>query len=106
MAVLIFSPNHQETTPGLFHDGPELLHKQLRFRLDDDGVAPDGVGEEKSVPIFLVLSYRPAERSSVSLLAGMNFYGSVSVFDDRGKKIAGEDYDPTPFLGLAFSLTF
>jgi len=80
--------------------------EQFRFRLDDDGVAPDGVGEEESVPVFLMLSYRPAERSSVSLLAGMNFYGSVSVFDDRGKRLAGEDYDPTPFLGLAFSLTF
>jgi hypothetical protein len=80
--------------------------EQLRFRLDDDVIAPDGVGEEQSVPLFLALSYELAERSSVGLLVGVNLYGSLSTFDERGRKLRSVDYDPAPFLGLAFMLTF
>ena len=61
--------------------------EQLRFRLDDDGAAPDGVGEEESIPLFAALTYELAERSRVSLLGGVNLYGSVSLFDDRGRKL-------------------
>jgi hypothetical protein len=80
--------------------------EQLRFRLDDDRIAPDGVGEEQSIPLFLALTHEWGERSSISLLAGVNLAGSVSMFDVQGRKLDRRDYDPAPFLGVAFSLTF
>jgi hypothetical protein len=32
-------------------------YKDSRFRLDDSGVAPNGVGEETSIPVWLRLGY-------------------------------------------------
>lgn len=80
--------------------------EQLRFRLDDEGVAGKGVGEEQSIPLFLALTYELGKRSSIGLLGGVNLSGSLATFDQNGRKIDRERYDPVPFVGVAFSLTF
>ena len=80
--------------------------ERLRFRLDDDPVAPDGVGQDEAIPVLLALTWKPTRETSVSLFAGMRFRGRLTVFDDGGKKLLREDYDPAPFFGLGFSLRF
>ena len=78
--------------------------EQFRFRLDDEGPAQGGVGEEESIPLFLRLTWEPSKRTSVSLLAGANLYGSLTVSDESGDRLASEDYDPAAFLGIAFEI--
>jgi hypothetical protein len=80
--------------------------ERYRFRLDDEGPAPDGVGEESSLPVYLGLTWKPTARTSGSLIAGVNFAGRLALHDERGDRIQREDYDPAPFFGLVFTVGF
>ena len=83
------------------------IRRELRrFRLDDGAIAPDGVGEEESLPISLALTHEFAKGSSITLLAGVSLAGSLSLHDERGHRLTREDRDPAPFVGLNFTLEF
>lgn len=77
-----------------------------RFRLDDSGPAPGGVGEERGVPIYLTADWRPIPTASVTAVAGVKVAGSLRLEDSRGRTLAKDDFDPAPFLGLAGALRF
>ena len=79
-------------------------YDSFRFRLDDDGPSPGGVGEEKGFPVYLSASYNAIPRLRLSALGGMTFGGSLRLEDERGDLIAQSDYDPAPFLGLVFDI--
>lgn len=81
-------------------------YETYRFRLDDDGVAPDGVGEEKGVSLFLAASYRTSPGVSVSALAGLEVGGKLRLEDSDGDTIQSDDADPAPFVGFAFRARF
>jgi len=68
----------------------------------DDG----GVGEETEVPVFAMIKWKPTEKASIDLLAGVAFAGNVRVEDDHGGRIADDDYDPAPFVGLRGQIAF
>lgn len=80
--------------------------EELRFRLDDGGSAPGGVGEDESFPLFLELAYRPAPRARVSLYAGASLGGRLRRLDAGGREIEDRDYDPALFFGVALSIPF
>ena len=80
--------------------------QRRRFRLDDAGVAPDGVGEDLSVPAYLQTSWRPSEATVVEVVAGIHLSGELTLEDDSGDEIASEDYDPGAMLGVRASLVF
>lgn len=77
-----------------------------RFRLDDDGMAPDGVGEDESTPIWLRASYRPSSQVTFDAVAGMGFGGKMKLDDERGNRVVGSDYDSPFFIGLFGSIRF
>lgn len=79
-------------------------YEAFRFRLDDDGVAPGGVGEEKGFPLYLSASYNAIPRARISALGGITFGGSLRLEDSKGDLIVQSDYDPAPFLGLVFDI--
>jgi hypothetical protein len=79
---------------------------KLRFRLDDSGIAPDGVGQDRSIPVSLSVNYRYNRRLRLAFLGGVEFAGKLRVEDDRGKKIESTDYDPAPFLGFSVRAGF
>ncbi|MGD9031527.1 MAG: hypothetical protein PVH02_02620 [Desulfobacteraceae bacterium] len=79
-------------------------YEKLRFRLDEQGLQPNGVGEDRSFPIFAGINYTHSRRFQVSLVGGVEVGGKLSVYDRDGNEIVRESYDPAPFIGLAFSL--
>jgi len=79
-------------------------YERLRFRLDEQGVSPDGVGEDRSFPLFAGISYTHSPRFQVSLIGGVEVGGKLSISDKDGNEIVKESYDTAPFIGLAFSL--
>ena len=77
-----------------------------RFRLDDDGVAPDGVGEQKSLPIRARLSYRMGDHVVLDLYAGVVTESELELESATGVGIGADDVDPTGLLGFTVRLSF
>lgn len=79
--------------------GAGAAYLSSRFRLDDEGFAPDGVGEDTRVAAFVRFVYAPKKNLEIALLAGANVGGEIRIEDDDGHRLFEEDYDPMPFLG-------
>ncbi|WP_372808768.1 hypothetical protein [Pontiella sp.] len=78
-------------------------YEKKRFRLDDHGVAPRGVGEDRNVPIHATLAYFLYPRGFVSLMLGYDFNGSLGLFAADGDKIEEIDYGSAVSAGIYFS---
>ena len=81
--------------------GLGLLYNQRRFRLDDSGPAPEGVGEDNTVSLRLRVGWNFTPQISLHLLVGAAV-GEVRLEDRNGNRINEQDYDPAPFVGLRF----
>ncbi len=81
-------------------------YEKLRFRLDEDGPAPRGVGEDRSWPLVLGASYRFNPNTEVTVLGGVELDGELRLDDENGDPIARQDHDQAPFLALTFRARF
>ncbi|WP_233494823.1 hypothetical protein [Ruegeria sp. A3M17] len=80
--------------------------ERIRFRLDDQDLAPDGVGEDKSIPVVLALDYSPNPGVSLNVFAGAEFDGRLTLDDENGNEISRQSYDTAPLVGFAFRFRF
>jgi len=80
--------------------GLGLLYNQRRFRLDDSGPAPHGVGEDNNLLLRLRLGWDITPQISLALLGGVALGGEVQLDDRNGNRINKQDYDPAPYIGL------
>lgn len=78
----------------------------FRFRLDDRGPAPDGVGEQSGVPLFVRIAYKFGPRFKLDFYAGAIAGGQLSVEDSKGDLLATDDYDTAPIAALTFAARF
>lgn len=81
-------------------------YESLRFRLSDDGPAPDGVGEDSALPLYLSATYTHGPDLRISAVAGMEANGELRLEDASGRLLAREDYDTAPFVGATFEIRF
>lgn len=81
-------------------------YEKARFRLDDKGIAPGGVGQETSVPMYLGATRSFGRNLSLSLIAGVEFGGELRLEDDKGRLIEKTDFDTAPFGGATLDLRF
>jgi hypothetical protein len=81
-------------------------YESFRFRLDDTGAAPDGIGEEKGIPVYLGASYTTSKTSELSFYAGAKFGGTIALEDRSGQRIDKNDNDTVPFAGITWKLQF
>ena len=82
------------------------VYQSGRFRLDDEGFAPDGIGENSRVPLYLRATWNPSRQVGVSILGGITVGGELTIEDDNGDRLFQEDYDPAPFAGVNVVLRF
>jgi hypothetical protein len=80
--------------------GLGLLYNQRRFRLDDSGPVPHGVGEDNTMPLRLRLGWDITPQISLHALAGAALAGKVQLDDRNGNRINKQDYDPAPYIGV------
>lgn len=81
--------------------------RSTRFRLSSAGPVPNGIGEERGVPVFVRATRGLAPGATLHLYAGMIFAGQLRVEDPAG--IVAEravDFDPAPLVGATFSARF
>lgn len=81
-------------------------YESERFRLDDEGAAPDGVGEEEGFGLLAGVRWTPSPSVSVSLFGGVRFESRLTLEDDRGRELFQEDADPQPVAALTASIRF
>ncbi len=81
-------------------------YEKLRFRLDGSGANGDGIGEDSSFPLFASVTHRFSPKASMSLIGGAELGGELRQEDRKGNRIASENYDTAPFLGLSFAMRF
>lgn len=77
-----------------------------RFRLDDEGVLPGGVGEVTGLPVFLRASRRLGEGFRLHVVGGVSVLGELTLEDDRGRGVASVDRDSAPFLAAGIQGRF
>lgn len=77
-----------------------------RFRLDDSGVAPDGVGQDERSAAAVQVTWTPQPHLQVSVQAGAHFAGELQVEDEDGNTLSRDDYDPGAFAGASLRLRF
>lgn len=80
--------------------------QKRRFRLDDAGLAPDGVGEDKTMLLYAQSTWQALADLEVQVMAGFNGGGTLRVEDENGNTISGEDFDTALTIGARVKLTY
>lgn len=77
-------------------------YRSSRFRLDDSGIAPGGIGESRLFPVFARATRKLGAQTTLELYAGVSARGRISVTDTQGHETA-TDYDSAPAIGLTLA---
>lgn len=81
-------------------------YEKSRFRLNDSGPAPDGIGQDKAVPLFASAEYAFSKDTVVSLLGGAEVGANLRLEDSSGDYITDTDISTAPFFGATFRTRF
>jgi hypothetical protein len=81
-----------------------VRYENMRFRLDDSGTTSNGVGQNRTYPLNLAVSYQPNSDLHFDLLGGIAYAGELQLEDANGDFIQDSEYDEAPFLGLTVTL--
>lgn len=86
--------------------GLGMLYSRDRFRLNDSGPAPDGVGQDRLLPLRLRLTWTFHPQITLNFLAGVVLGGQLKLEDENGNTLRRENYDPATYLGLRLAGRF
>lgn len=78
-------------------------HRSTRYRLDDAGVAPGGIGENRYFPLFTRVSRNFGAQTKVDFYGGIALAGRLKVEDTSGTAVAKDEYSTAPLLGVTLS---
>lgn len=81
-------------------------YEEIQFRLDDEGQAPGGIGEDRAMPLVFSGSWSPNPAVRLGVFAGLEFGGELTLYDDQDKEIESRGYDPSPLYGATFEFKF
>ena len=76
----------------------------MRFRLDDKGVAPGGVGQHSTLSGIVSATWKISRRLEATLAGGLSVGNELLLEDRNGNRLAKEEYDPAGILGFALRL--
>ena len=80
-------------------------YEKLEFRLGNKGIAPGGVGRDRSYPLVVSADLTPNPRLRFSVFAGASLLGKLEVKSLSGNKIKS-DYDPALLVGASAEFRF
>ena len=86
--------------------GLAVVFDYERFRLDDAGALPGGVGTTETLPISVFLSWEPVPDVSVTVFAGATVYGRVKATNAVSQDVYASNYDPAAVLGIQGGIRF
>jgi hypothetical protein len=80
--------------------------RSFRFRLNDEGASPKGIGEVDLIPLWGRATFNLSSQIGLDLYAGYAFDGTLRLEDSDGNLIDETDQDPAPFAALVLRATF
>ncbi|MDF7825049.1 hypothetical protein P4B35_13585 [Pontiellaceae bacterium B12227] len=86
--------------------GITTRYERKRFRLNHEGIAPNGVGEDRNIPIYGTLAYFFYPQGYITAIFGYNAYGKLALYDEQGRYLDEYEYDPSASLGFVASFRF
>jgi hypothetical protein len=81
-------------------------YESRRFRLDGDGPAVDGVGDDATFALFGRVGFKPTSNLRFDAVVGGMAWQRLRLDDRDGNRLAEADVDPSLFVGLFASLSF
>lgn len=81
-------------------------YRSNRFRLNDEGPAPGGIGEVVGLPVYSRLTWSPNRSTTLDLFAGAFLDGELTLEDRQDVQITSADTDTGALFGLGFSTRF
>ena len=79
-------------------------YRSFRFRLDDSGVAPNGIGEVDSTVGYARLTYRMGRDFQLDLYGGAAINGKVRIAGSNGNEQGSDDFKTAPMMALSLTL--
>jgi hypothetical protein len=84
----------------------DVGYESRDFRLDDEGVAPDGVFRDRRVPVALGVTWKAGEQVELGLRAGAFVWQNYELNDANGDDITDSDADIAPFIEARAGFSF
>ena len=89
-----------------FDVGLAVVFDYERFRLEDSGPVPGGVGTTETLPLMFYLTWEPMPDTSITGYIGATVYGRIKATDAASQDVFASTYDPTPVIGIQGSIRF
>jgi hypothetical protein len=81
-------------------------YEDVEFRLNEEGVAPGGIGRDQSIPLIFAAGLTPNKKLSLSVFAGLEFAGKLKLKDSAGVVLEESKYDLALLAGATFEFRF
>lgn len=81
-------------------------YEKDRFRLDDHGAAPGGIGQATSTPIYIAVTRKLGRIGRLRGIVGVDLNSSVRLEDAQGDLLRRTDAEEAPFAGATFDVRF
>ena len=75
--------------------------RSFRFRLDEKGPVPSGIGENEYIPVVARIGRELSDSLTFNFYAGVALAGNLRVEDRNGNGLYDEDRDPAGLIGLS-----
>jgi hypothetical protein len=77
------------------------VFRRDRFRLDDEGLARNGIGDVEGIVTFARISRAWSGGVSANLYGGVLLNGQLTVEDEDGLRLSQQDFDPAPLVAIS-----
>lgn len=91
---------------GGWRTGLGAAFRWTRFRLSETGAVPNGVGQERDMPVVLRVTRELGSQMALHFFAGAVVGGRLRIENSSGGLLHEEDFDPAPLVGLTFMARF
>lgn len=81
-------------------------YENKRFRLAEDGPVPNGIGEDRSIPVLGSIRYMLYPGTHITGIMGYNLGGEFRLEDAGGGYLDEQSYDSSFFAGLTMGIRF
>jgi hypothetical protein len=86
--------------------GIAAAYRSFRFRLDENGAIPNGIGENQNVPLVGRIGRKISDTLSFNFFVGATLAGNLRAEDQNGNRLYDVDRDPAALIGLSLAARF